>query len=141
MSYPPHPHLGHPVHHINTHRYWDEQRDAGHFSTSDIFSPRDGFGGDGHGMDNCIKDGPFAGYVLTIGPGYSNTEHCITRSINDDVSAAAGSRSIEECLRQPNFANAWPCIETNPHTAGHRGVGAGMVCPRAVFRVLHTKHA
>ncbi|KAL0640687.1 hypothetical protein Q9L58_000358 [Maublancomyces gigas] len=106
--------------------YWDEARDAGHFSSSDVFNARDGFGGDGAGPGNCIQDGPFERYLLHMGPGYSNTEHCITRSIDDDVSNAASPRAIDECLRQPNFANAWPCIETNPHVAGHRGVGAGM---------------
>lgn len=113
--------------HTHIRRYWDEEHDAGHFSTSDVFSPHDGFGGDGFGPDSCIQNGPFARYVLYIGPGYDNTEHCITRSINDEVSNAAGPHAIEECLRQPNFANAWPCIETNPHAAGHRGVGGGMV--------------
>lgn len=110
-------------------RYWDEVHDAGHFSASDVFSPRDGFGGDGAGPDDCIQDGPFAEYILHMGPGYSNTEHCITRSINDNVSNAASLHRIQECLQQPDFANAWPCIEAAPHIAGHRGVGAGMVRP------------
>jgi len=27
------------------------------------------------------------------------------------------------------FATAWPCIETNPHNGGHRGVGGEMFNP------------
>lgn len=112
-------------------RYWDETYDSGRFSSSDVFNTRDGFGGNGRDGDEenggCIRDGPFAKYVLHIGPGYENTEHCITRSINNEISLAASQNSVDNCLSQPNFENAWPCIETNPHVAGHRGVGGGMV--------------
>jgi tyrosinase len=130
-------------------RYWDEPRDAGRFSSAGIFDAREGFGGGGEGEERCIRDGsilfrpwlvlqlrradgreregPFADYRLHQGPGYAYEEHCISRAIDDNVSSYIGQDAIDECLSQPDFQRAWPCIETNPHTAGHRGVGGVMV--------------
>ncbi|KAI5843080.1 hypothetical protein DFP73DRAFT_95413 [Morchella snyderi] len=106
--------------------YWDEPRDAGRFSGAGIFDAQEGFGGGGDGEEGCIRDGPFADYRLHQGPGYAHEEHCISRAIDDNVSSYIGQDAINECLSQPDFQRAWPCIETNPHTAGHRGVGGVM---------------
>lgn len=77
--------------------------------------------------DRGEREGPFANYRLHQGPGYAHDEHCISRAIDDNVSSYIGQDAIDECLSQPDFQRAWPCIETNPHTAGHRGVGGVMV--------------
>jgi hypothetical protein len=44
-----------------TQPYWDEERDAGKFSSSEVFDPELGFG---EGSGGCIKDGPFKDYVV-----------------------------------------------------------------------------
>jgi tyrosinase len=103
--------------------YWEEQLDAGHFETSSIFDPMIGFGGNGSGPGNCITDGPFAAYVNSLGPGYSNTEHCINRNINDTMSAFTSQAEVDKCLATEDWLSAWACIEGMPHRGGHAGVG------------------
>lgn len=39
--------------------YWDEARDAGHFSRSQIFDPLHGFGGESNRKSKCVENGPF----------------------------------------------------------------------------------
>ena len=109
--------------------YWDEEQDAGHFSTSSVFDPVYGFGGDGVGPNNCITTGRFANYTLHTGPGYANTEHCIDRKIDDPTSALTASSYVNECLALPDYAAAWPCIAGSPHAGGHNGVGGEMSNP------------
>ncbi|PUU73227.1 hypothetical protein B9Z19DRAFT_1135605 [Tuber borchii] len=117
--------------------YWDEAHEAGQFTQSPVFRKDDtGFGGDGVLLDGdtnpsqkCVRDGPFAGYTLHNGPGYSNTPHCINRAISDQVSMLSSQGQIDNCLGKPNFQEAWPCIEANPHKGGHGGVGGEMDNP------------
>ncbi|PWW77812.1 Di-copper centre-containing protein [Tuber magnatum] len=117
--------------------YWDEAHEAGQFTQSLVFSADDtGFGGDGVLLDGdldpirkCIRDGPFASYRLHNGPGYSNTEHCINRAISNQSSLLSSRGQIDNCLGKPNFQEAWPCIEANPHKGGHAGVGGEMDNP------------
>lgn len=49
-----------------TQPYWDEVLDAGNFTHSVVLDPETGFGGDGYGANNCIKDGPFKDYVVSL---------------------------------------------------------------------------
>ncbi|KAI5803624.1 hypothetical protein DFH27DRAFT_525016 [Peziza echinospora] len=129
-----------------TQPYWDEARDAGRFTAAAIFSDRLGFGGNGlpsgtpgavtwaigtsppHSA-GCIADGPFAGYVLNIGPGMQNRPHCITRSLSDSASQGVSQGNVDACMGLPTFAQAWPCFERAPHSGGHRGVGGEMYNP------------
>ena len=67
-------------------------------STSEVVDPVTGFGGDGVGDDGCIADGPFAGYVNSLGPGYLIPDHCISRFINDEDSLAASQEYIDKCF-------------------------------------------
>jgi len=106
--------------------YWDEEVDAGAFSSSIIFSAENGFGGNGAGEGRCIQTGPFANYTLHTGPGYRNTVHCIPRAINDDASRSSSTEKVNACLELPDFAAAWPCMEAQPHYGGHAGVGGEM---------------
>lgn len=106
--------------------YWDEEADAGAFSSSAIFSPTNGFGGNGVGENNCIQTGPFANYTLHTGPSYDNTDHCISRQIDDDASRGSSTENVNACLAEQKFATAWPCIEGSPHSGGHNGVGGEM---------------
>ncbi|KAI5852015.1 hypothetical protein BZA05DRAFT_445177 [Tricharina praecox] len=109
--------------------YWDEEADAGRFTQAEIFDTELGFGGTGRVGDRCITDGPFANYTLHTGPGYQNTDHCITRTISDLESRNSATQFVEECLALPTFARAWPCIESRPHAGGHAGVGGEMMNP------------
>ncbi|KAF8243417.1 Di-copper centre-containing protein [Wilcoxina mikolae CBS 423.85] len=113
--------------------YWDEAIEAGKFSKSKIFDPVYGFGGDGtgkgadgSGSGGCIETGRFASYTLHTGPSFNNVEHCITRNISDVDSASGVKENVKACLDLPDFASAWPCLETKPHFAGHSGVGGEM---------------
>jgi hypothetical protein len=108
----------------SSHSYWQEQLDAGKFSSSIIFSPTTGFGGDGSGRGNCITTGPFANYTNHLGPGYQITDHCIDRKISNSISAGSSQAEVNKCLAMGTFAQAWPCIEAQPHGGGHAGVGA-----------------
>lgn len=109
---------------LHYHRYWAEERDAGAFSSSIILDPYLGFGGDGVGRSNCIRDGPFANYTNPIGPGYEINDHCIDRQVTDDASIMSAPFAVETCMNQTQFTDFWPCIEAAPHTAGHGGIGA-----------------
>ncbi len=76
----------------------------------------------------CITTGPFANYTNSLGPGYEITNHCINRAINEQMSALSSKSNVDACLAMATFDKAWPCIELNPHSGGHGGVG-GQVSP------------
>ncbi|OAK97950.1 Di-copper centre-containing protein [Phaeosphaeriaceae sp. SRC1lsM3a] len=107
--------------------YWQEQLDAGKFKSSVLLDPVYGFGGNGQGSKNCIADGPFANYTNVIGPGYSNTVHCIDRRLDDTTSRTSSKSEVDKCLAQTNWSSVWDCIEANPHRGGHGGVGGEML--------------
>ncbi|RPA76178.1 Di-copper centre-containing protein [Ascobolus immersus RN42] len=103
--------------------YWDEPRDAGRFSTAEIFDDEFGFGGDGsgelggpiyiyiYGLRSPITTGPFATYTLHTGPGYKNIPHCIWRQIADIPSSASAQQWIDRCMALSTYAEFWPCVE------------------------------
>ncbi|KAK4450357.1 tyrosinase [Podospora aff. communis PSN243] len=107
--------------------WWDETRDAGKVSQSDILDPVTGFGGDGVRPGNCIVDGPFANFTNAIGPGYWISDSCITRFVNDAVSAMAGQEYIDFCYRKTTFLEFWPCAELCPHRSGHGAIGGRLI--------------
>ena len=109
--------------------YWDESLDVDDWTSSVLFDPDTGFGGNGVGASQCIADGPFKDYISAIGPGETFTEHCIQRDINKCAAKTAAPSVVEGCLKMENFSTFWPCIEGGPHGAGHGGVG-GEVCTR-----------
>lgn len=76
-----------------------------------IFDKKTGFGGDGRASDGCVVDGPFANLELTIGPGFENTAHCLTRKISDIESIWAAPEHVNKCLAMKTSAEAWPCLE------------------------------
>ncbi|KAK5657254.1 hypothetical protein OQA88_3313 [Cercophora sp. LCS_1] len=123
--------------------YWDEPRDAGKFSTSDVLDPIVGFGGNGVGTRGCIVDGPFANYTNNLGPGYFTGPHCINRFVNDTVSLMSSQSYVDACLEKETFVEFWPCLEGAPHSGGHGGVGGKMLDPIAspgdpIFYLHHT---
>lgn len=123
--------------------YWDETLDAGAFSKSIIFDAEVGFGGDGVGTSGCIQTGPFASYINPIGPGYNLTNHCIQRRISDAASRGAVKSIVDGCLAMETYLEFWSCVETQPHGAGHGGVGLQMINPVSspgdpIFYLHHT---
>lgn len=106
--------------------YWDEERDAGHFSTSEVFASENGFGGDGTGPGGCIETGPFSNYTLVTGPGFADTEHCIGRKIDDEISKGSSKAEVDACLEAETVKDAWACMSNQPHYAGHSGTGGEM---------------
>ncbi|TLD33725.1 hypothetical protein PspLS_01635 [Pyricularia sp. CBS 133598] len=106
--------------------YWQEQLDAGRFSSSVVFDPVTGFGGNGSGRDGCITDGPFANYTNSLGPGYEVTDHCIDRAIGNFISTLSSQDNVDRCVSQTTWQQAWECIESLPHVGGHAGVGRQM---------------
>ncbi|KAL2256374.1 hypothetical protein VTK26DRAFT_4913 [Humicola hyalothermophila] len=123
--------------------YWDEPRDAGRFSQSDVLDPVTGFGGNGVGPDGCIADGPFANYSNGLGPGYKIGDNCINRFVNDTVSRMAAREYVDACYEKTTFVEFWPCAEVAPHNGGHAGVGGKMLDPIAspgdpIFYLHHT---
>ncbi|KAK0617462.1 hypothetical protein B0T14DRAFT_484352 [Immersiella caudata] len=107
--------------------WWDETRDAGHYSTSVVLDPVTGFGGDGSGPNGCITTGPFASFVNNIGPGYWFGPNCINRYVNDSVSVMAGQAYIDFCRQKQTFAEFWPCFERCPHRSGHGAIGGKLL--------------
>jgi len=87
-----------------------------------------GFGGNGTGPNNCIEDGPFAGYENTLGPGYQVNDHCIDRVVSETSSARSSQDQVDNCLAQETWLDAWNCIESAPHGGGHNGVGGEASC-------------
>lgn len=79
--------------------------------TSSVLDPITGFGGDGVAPDGCIADGPFAGYVNGLGPGYKLGDNCINRFVNDTVSRMSGQEYIDACYVKKTFEEFWPCAE------------------------------
>lgn len=103
--------------------YWYEQKDAGNFTSSEIFDTVYGFGGDGSGTGKCITNGPFANYTNHLGPSYQITDHCINRAISNMASKGSAQTEVDKCLAQTTWSSAWNCIESVPHSGGHGGVG------------------
>lgn len=120
--------------------YWYEQKDAGKFSSADIFDPVYGFGGDGSSKEGCITDGPFANYTNSLGPGYEITDHCIDRKFNDEVSLYTSRERVENCTSQLDWISAWHCIEREPHAGGHNGVGGQVSDDQEPFPALVSLH-
>lgn len=103
--------------------YWYEPLDSGNFSQSVVLDPVTGFGGNGSGPKNCITDGPFKDYVNAIGPFQQIADHCIDRNIDECWSALAATNFVDQCMALGNYSTFWPCLEEEPHSAGHGGVG------------------
>ncbi|KAI5804632.1 hypothetical protein DFH27DRAFT_512665 [Peziza echinospora] len=127
--------------------YWDESGEVGRFKQSKIFTP-EAFGSDGdpdqlyhydynipplpgkNETNGCVTDGPFADYVLNIGPTAERSEpHCISRQLNETASPFARPEAVSKCMALDNILDFSNCIELGPHLAGHFGTGGEMDNP------------
>ncbi|KAJ6491893.1 tyrosinase [Mycena sanguinolenta] len=141
-------------------RYWDWSLDVATgrpLAESPVFDRVFGFGGNGADLagyegsfgnksvlasagwvapgsgGGCVADGPFAQFMLSVGPGYNITDHCMTRAINDNmqkfltparVADLAPLRTFEEFRIQ---LEGTPVTETfRVHDAGHNAVDGEM---------------
>lgn len=94
--------------------------------------PDTGFGGNGVGEDRCIQDGPFAGYVNSLGPGYTYTDRCIRRNFNETYLILGGQDFLDASLKRTKHEDADPYIQAGPHNAGHCAIGglvSYLICP------------
>ncbi|KAJ8488247.1 hypothetical protein ONZ45_g14025 [Pleurotus djamor] len=131
--------------------FWDWTRDADNATSvagSPIFHPIFGFGGNGDNIPGytglfgnltflggwtgggCVRDGPFASYTLSIGPGTLTTSHCLTRSFNTEALKHVRTEGVEYSLNQPNFEKFRVETEGIPvteglriHDGGHLAIG------------------
>lgn len=120
--------------------YWDEMRDADastNVSDSVVFDPDTGFGGEG---GDCVTDGPFVNLTLHLHEYWGVIEtydYCLNRSFSDTSFQGANSTYVDACMAAENFTAADSCLRSNPHTAGHAGVGGVMLdVVRCGFRLL-----
>ncbi|KAL1868034.1 hypothetical protein VTK73DRAFT_3881 [Phialemonium thermophilum] len=109
--------------------WWDETKDAGHFSTAPMFT--DAYLGrapvktnDGRGT--CVNSGLFKGTVLHIGPGSNFTDHCLSRAVDESLTSEVTMDFVKSCNAHANYTNMESCAEMGPHAYGHNGIGAVM---------------
>ena len=81
----------------------------------------------------CVQDGPFASYVLRMGPGKFVTEHCLVRGVNDSYKQYLTSTELAKVMNLPTFEKFHIELEGRPvtkehkiHTGGHAAVGGEM---------------
>ncbi|ORY68415.1 uncharacterized protein BCR38DRAFT_334658 [Pseudomassariella vexata] len=109
--------------------WWDETKDAGSFANSPLFTDQ-WFGraplktADGQGT--CITSGAFAGLTLHIGPGSGNSDHCLSRAVDESATQYCSSDFVAQCATNSNYTNYEKCNELGPHAYGHNGLGAVM---------------
>ncbi|KAK8061318.1 tyrosinase- variant [Apiospora phragmitis] len=94
--------------------WWDETKDAGHFSQLDMFSPT--FFGTMHG---CLNDGAFAGWQQVSGG-------CVSREGTAENTAQCSTSFENYCRGMGNYPDFERCWEYGPHGYGHNGIGGTM---------------
>lgn len=94
--------------------WWDETKDAGKFAKSDLFT-QPYFGNllpaQSNGQGWCINSGAFGGITLHIGPGSSNTPHCMSRAVNEQLTAQCNSGYVNLCNSRGTYAEMESCLE------------------------------
>ncbi|KAI1324256.1 hypothetical protein F5Y16DRAFT_412166 [Xylariaceae sp. FL0255] len=109
--------------------WWDETKNAGNFGASDLFSSQ-WFGElplkTSSGQGTCVSNGAFANITLHIGPGDSDTNHCLSRGEAREDTKQCNSDYVNSCLSQSAFGDFSTCLELGPHGYGHNGIGAVM---------------
>ncbi len=60
---------------------------------------------------------------LHIGPGYSNTNHCLARGETKSDTAQVNKAYVNTCVSRTAYDDLRTCIEGGPHAYGHNGAG------------------
>lgn len=94
--------------------WWDEAKDAGNFHSSDMFTDSRYFG---HmtsypdGSPVCIGSGAFSGLTCHIGPGQSNTPHCLSRAIDGQLTSQCNQNYVDTCNSRTDYNSMASCSE------------------------------
>ncbi|KAK7973368.1 hypothetical protein PG988_007502 [Apiospora saccharicola] len=103
--------------------WWDETRDAGHFSKAPMFTSE--YIGTAalasNGLGWCVQDGAFADKQLSVGG-----TQCLARGVDESATANCNQDFINTCNSHPKFSDMAGCAELGPHAYGHNGVGGVM---------------
>lgn len=94
--------------------WWDETVENGRFAQSSIFTP-EYFGslpGPTDGRGTCIVDGKFANMTCHIGPGMDDIDHCLSRGVDEKMTAQASTAYVDYCAEQTAYGNFESCAET-----------------------------
>ncbi len=112
--------------------WFDETKYAGNFPASSIFTSN--YFGSLTSGGNCVTDSQFnnaqsngVGVVnLDIGPGTSDSPHCLSRDYNQNAASYTSQQYVDLCNNQPDYHNMRQCQEGGPHANGHVGIGGVM---------------
>ncbi|KAF7536017.1 hypothetical protein G7054_g4866 [Neopestalotiopsis clavispora] len=109
--------------------YWDEQADTDLASLADsaVFDPITGFGSGNLDANGCVADGPFVNLTMHLNQTSNNANFCLTRDFDQASFLMANRSNVDECMAIDNYTDVWNCWGTNPHLAGHMGVGGTML--------------
>ena len=92
--------------------WWDETLNAGNFHELDMFTSPDYFGTLTTGSGPvCVTSGAFSGLTCHIGPGSSNTAHCLSRVENTTDTAQCNTNFVNECNSMTSYDQMEPCLE------------------------------
>lgn len=110
--------------------YWAEEVDIGRIEKSELLR-KDAFGGGGRKENGwCVQDGLFKDYLLTTGPGFENTPHCLKRNVQNNPTFGAGKIWTEHCGRFERFIDFTRCTEeSGPHIGFHAAIGVEVCSP------------
>ena len=112
--------------------YWDEPLDVVNITSSPVFDPITGFGGNGSSPSLCVTDGPFKNLTLHIATNFTASNYCMTRNFSPCSFKSAAQKNVDKCMLLQTFEEARNCLENGPHAAGHSGV-SGLVCILTAF--------
>jgi tyrosinase len=93
--------------------WWDETKDAGAFAKSDMFS-NSYFGNlpaANNGQPVCITSGAFAGMTAHIGPGSGSGAHCLSRAVDESLTAQCNTNFVNQCNSRTSYADMESCAE------------------------------
>lgn len=117
--------------------YWDERSDIEQINNGTltidqlvVFDNQTGFGGNGRSEDGCVTDGPFANLTLHLNSSGLPDEsggYCLSRSFDLTSLERGDGSEVETCYAYDTFEDARQCYESDPHAAGHGGVGGVMI--------------
>ncbi|KAK8078928.1 Di-copper centre-containing protein [Apiospora phragmitis] len=113
--------------------WWDETRDAGRFAAAPVFTA-EYFGSlpRGNGTEGtCVTDGRFAGTTLHIGPGAGSEPHCLSRAVDESMTAEVSKDYENTCLSRSTYTDFARCWEQGPHGIGHNSIGSVMADVRS----------
>ncbi|KAJ3576214.1 hypothetical protein NPX13_g3781 [Xylaria arbuscula] len=94
--------------------WWDETKHAGAFAQSDVFT--DAWFGNlpaktSDGQGTCIESGEFGGTTLHVGPGTGNSDHCLSRAVDESQTAQCNNDFTNSCLSMSSYDDFRDCFE------------------------------